>query len=606
MSIFNAIALIGGLALFLYGMNLLGEGLSKTSGGKLESILEKLTSNPIKGVLLGAGVTAVIQSSSATTVMVVGFVNSGIMKLHQAVGIIMGANIGTTATSWLLSLTGIQGDSFFINMLKPMSFSPILAIIGVIMIMFCKKEKKHDIGKILVGFAILMYGMEAMSSAVKPLADVPEFTHILTMFSNPVLGMLAGLVLTAIIQSSSASVGILQALCATGSVTFATALPIIMGQNIGTCVTAMISAIGAKKNAKRAALVHLYFNIIGTLVFMCLFYLINAFIHFEFLSQGATPVGIATIHSVFNIFATIILLPFGKGLEKLACLSVRDDKEREETIDANRDFDFLDERFLDKTSLAMEHCRIVTNNMADLSREALFKSLDLFSDFSEEKASDVCDIEERVDKYEDVLGTYLMKLSSRDLTEQDSETLNMLLHCIGNFERISDHACNLVNAVREMFDKNMHFSEKASLELRIFTEAVRDIVNMAFDAFKAEDINEATKVEPLEEVIDDLNMELKARHIRRLREGKCTIELGFVHSDIITNYERIADHCSNIGVCIIEIRQEGFETHEYLGIMKREDNEQFRKQYALYKEKYKLPETRKFTENDMQPAAVKA
>ena len=398
MSIFNAIALIGGLALFLYGMNLLGEGLSKTSGGKLESILEKLTSNPIKGVLLGAGVTAVIQSSSATTVMVVGFVNSGIMKLHQAVGIIMGANIGTTATSWLLSLTGIQGDSFFIKMLKPMSFSPILAIIGVIMIMFCKKEKKHDIGKILVGFAILMYGMEAMSSAVKPLADVPEFTHILTMFSNPVLGMLAGLVLTAIIQSSSASVGILQALCATGSVTFATALPIIMGQNIGTCVTAMISAIGAKKNAKRAALVHLYFNIIGTLVFMCLFYLINAFIHFEFLSQGATPVGIATIHSVFNIFATIILLPFGKGLEKLACLSVRDDKEREETIDANRDFDFLDERFLDKTSLAMEHCRIVTNNMADLSREALFKSLDLFSDFSEEKAGDVCDIEERVDK----------------------------------------------------------------------------------------------------------------------------------------------------------------------------------------------------------------
>ena len=438
MSIFNAIALIGGLALFLYGMNLLGEGLSKTSGGKLESILEKLTSNPIKGVLLGAGVTAVIQSSSATTVMVVGFVNSGIMKLHQAVGIIMGANIGTTATSWLLSLTGIQGDSFFIKMLKPMSFSPILAIIGVIMIMFCKKEKKHDIGKILVGFAILMYGMEAMSSAVKPLADVPEFTHILTMFSNPVLGMLAGLVLTAIIQSSSASVGILQALCATGSVTFATALPIIMGQNIGTCVTAMISAIGAKKNAKRAALVHLYFNIIGTLVFMCLFYLINAFIHFEFLSQGATPVGIATIHSVFNIFATIILLPFGKGLEKLACLSVRDDKEREETIDANRDFDLLDERFLDKTSLAMEHCRMVTNNMADLSREALFKSLDLFSDFSEEKAGDVCDIEERVDKYEDVLGTYLMKLSSRDLTEQDSETLNMLLHCIGNFERISE------------------------------------------------------------------------------------------------------------------------------------------------------------------------
>ena len=606
MNIFGVLTMAGGLALFLYGMNVMGDSLAKLSGGKLEQILEKLTSKRIMAVLLGMAVTAVIQSSSATTVMVVGFVNSGIMQLSQAVGIIMGANIGTTVTSWMLSLTGISGAGW-INLLKPSSFSPVLAVIGIIMTMTCKdNSKKKDIGNILLGFAILMFGMETMSGAVAPLADNEKFTGMLTLFSNPLFGLLAGTVLTAVIQSSSASVGILQALCVTGAVNYATAIPIIMGQNIGTCVTAMISAIGAKKNAKRAALVHLYFNIIGTLVFMCLFYLINAFIHFEFLSQGATPVGIATIHSVFNIFATIILLPFGKGLEKLACLSVRDDKEREETIDANRDFDLLDERFLDKTSLAMEHCRMVTNNMADLSREALFKSLDLFSDFSEEKAGDVCDIEERVDKYEDVLGTYLMKLSSRDLTEQDSETLNMLLHCIGNFERISDHACNLVNAAREMFDKNMHFSEKAALELRIFTEAVRDIVNMAFDAFKAEDINEATKVEPLEEVIDDLNMELKARHIRRLREGKCTIELGFVHSDIITNYERIADHCSNIGVCIIEIKQEGFETHEYLGIMKREDNEQFRKQYALYKEKYKLPETRKFTENDMQPAAVKA
>ena len=606
MSLSDILGMIGGLALFLYGMNAMGEGLSKTAGSRLEKILEKLTSSPIRGVLLGMVVTAVIQSSSATTVMVVGFVNSGIMNLSQAVGIIMGANVGTTVTSWLLSLVGLQGDNIIIQLLKPTSFSPVLALIGVILIMFAKSDFKKDVGNILIGFAILMIGMDMMSSGVSGLAEVEGFRELFVMFKNPILGMLVGAVLTAIIQSSSASVGILQAMCLTGAVSYGAAIPIIMGQNIGTCVTAMISAIGAKKNAKRAALVHLYFNIIGTLVFMCLFYLINAFIHFEFLSQGATPVGIATIHSVFNIFATIILLPFGKGLEKLACLSVRDDKEREETIDANRDFDLLDERFLDKTSLAMEHCRMVTNNMADLSREALFKSLDLFSDFSEEKAGDVCDIEERVDKYEDVLGTYLMKLSSRDLTEQDSETLNMLLHCIGNFERISDHACNLVNEAREMFDKNMHFSEKAALELRIFTEAVRDIVNMAFDAFKAEDINEATKVEPLEEVIDDLNMELKARHIRRLREGKCTIELGFVHSDIITNYERIADHCSNIGVCIIEIKQEGFETHEYLGIMKREDNEQFRKQYALYKEKYKLPETRKFTENDMQPAAVKA
>ena len=604
MSIFNAIALIGGLALFLYGMELLGEGLSKASGGKLESILERLTSSPIKGVLLGAGVTAVIQSSSATTVMVVGFVNSGIMKLSQAVGIIMGANIGTTATSWILSLTGIEGDSLFINMLKPMSFSPILAMIGVIMIMFLKKEKLHDIGKILVGFAILMYGMDSMSTAVEPLADVPEFTNILTMFSNPILGMLAGLILTAIIQSSSASVGILQALSVTGSVTFATALPIIMGQNIGTCVTAMISAIGAKKNAKRAALVHLYFNIIGTIVFMCLFYLINAFVHFDFLTQSATPVGIATIHSVFNVFATCLLLPFSKGLEKLAYMSVREDKNDVTALDKDKEFALLDERFLDKTSLAMQHCRTVTNNMAALSKEALFKSLELFKDFSEDGAEMVSEIEERVDRYEDELGTYLMKLSSKDLTEQDSETLNMLLHSIGNFERISDHACNLVDAAREMHTKNMRFSDKAALELSIFTGAVKDIVNMSYKAFEDENVQEAMLVEPLEEVIDDMNIELKARHIRRLREGKCTIELGFVHSDIITNYERIADHCSNIAVCIIEIKQDGFDTHEYLGTIKREDNEQFKARYAQYKEKYKLPETRSFATTDVQPAQV--
>ena len=604
MSIFNAIALISGLALFLYGMELLGEGLSKASGGKLESILERLTSSPIKGVLLGAGVTAVIQSSSATTVMVVGFVNSGIMKLSQAVGIIMGANIGTTATSWILSLTGIEGDSLFINMLKPMSFSPILAMIGVIMIMFLKKEKLHDIGKILVGFAILMYGMDSMSTAVEPLADVPEFTNILTMFSNPILGMLAGLILTAIIQSSSASVGILQALSVTGSVTFATALPIIMGQNIGTCVTAMISAIGAKKNAKRAALVHLYFNIIGTIVFMCLFYLINAFVHFDFLTQSATPVGIATIHSIFNVFATCLLLPFSKGLEKLAYMSVREDKNDVTALDKDKEFALLDERFLDKTSLAMQHCRTVTNNMAALSKEALFKSLELFKDFSEDGAEMVSEIEERVDRYEDELGTYLMKLSSRDLTEQDSETLNMLLHSIGNFERISDHACNLVDAAREMHTKNMRFSDKAALELSIFTGAVKDIVNMSYKAFEDENVQEAMLVEPLEEVIDDMNIELKARHIRRLREGKCTIELGFVHSDIITNYERIADHCSNIAVCIIEIKQDGFDTHEYLGTIKREDNEQFKARYAQYKEKYKLPETRSFATTDVQPAQV--
>lgn len=592
MDIFNVLSMIGGLALFLYGMHIMGEGLSKASGGKLESILERLTSNPIKGVLLGAGVTAIIQSSSATTVMVVGFVNSGIMKLSQAVGIIMGANIGTTATSWILSLTGIEGGNLFVNLLKPSSFSPILAMIGVICIMFSKREKMHDIGKIMIGFAILMTGMSAMSAAVEPLADVPEFTSILTMFSNPVLGMLAGLVLTAVIQSSSASVGILQALCSTGSLGYATVLPIIMGQNIGTCVTALISAIGANKNAKRAALVHLYFNIIGTVIFMALFYLINAFFPFEFMGEAATEVGIAVMHSVFNVFATLILLPFGKVLVKFACLTVRDNAEstNEKSDD---EFALLDERFFDKPSLAMEHCLQVTNNMAELSKQSLFTSLELLKDYSQEKADAVSRMEDRVDKYEDMLGTYLLKLSSRDLSEKDSEKLSMLLHTIGNFERISDHACNLVEAAKKMSDKKQEFSAKASEELRIFTNAVKEIVTTAFDAFHREDVELAKTVEPLEEVIDDLNIELKSRHIRRLTEGKCTIELGFVHSDITTNYERIADHCSNIAVCLIQVKQEGFDTHEYLDTIKREDNEQFKKKYAEFKEKYKLPESRK-------------
>lgn len=596
MDIFDILSLVGGLALFLFGMNTMGEGLTKASGGKLEKILEKLTSNPIKAVLLGAGVTAVIQSSSATTVMVVGFVNSGIMKLSQAVGIIMGANIGTTVTSWILSLTGIEGDNFLVTLCKPTSFSPILAIFGICFIMFTKKEKLHDIGKILIGFAVLMTGMTAMSDAVKPLADVPEFTGVLTMFSNPILGLIAGMVLTAVLQSSSASVGILQALCATGALSFGTALPIIMGQNIGTCVTALISAVGASRNARRAALVHLYFNIIGTAIFMAVFYLINAIFTFEFMAQPATAVGIAAIHSIFNVVATLLLLPFGKGLEKLAYLTVRETQEEREMFAIPDEFALLDERFLDKTSLAMEHCCTVTYNMADLSRKTLFYAFDLLDDYNEEKAEKVGLYEDRVDKYEDELGTYLMKLSSRDLNEKNSESLSMLLHSIGNFERISDHACTLAAAAKELHDKKMQFSEKAYTELKIFTEAVREIVNITFESFKRQDVEMAKTVEPLEEVIDDLNMELKARHVRRLTEGKCTIELGFIHSDIITSYERIADHCSNIAVCLIEVKREGFETHEYLGSVKREDNMYFMTKYEQYKEKYKLPKTRKFVE----------
>ena len=449
MDIFGILTMIGGLALFLYGMDIMGEGLSKASGGKLERILEKLTSNPIKAVLLGAGVTAVIQSSSATTVMVVGFVNSGIMKLSQAVGIIMGANIGTTATSWLLSLTGIQSGNVFVRLLNPSSFSPVLAVIGVIFIMFSKREKLHDIGKIMVGFAILMTGMSTMSDAVKPLAQVKEFTNILTMFSNPVLGMLAGAVLTAVIQSSSASVGILQALCATGSITYATALPVIMGQNIGTCVTALLSSIGASRNAKRAALVHLYFNIIGTVLFMCVFYIINVFNPFAFLSEGANPAGIAVIHSIFNITATIVLLPFSKGLEKLAYLTVKEE-DSEKQIEADNEFALLDERFLDKPSLALQHSFKATKNMADISKKCLFTSFELLDKYDEEKVQLVSNLEDKVDKYEDILGTYLLKISSKNLSEKDSEDLTMLLHTIGNFERISDHACNITQAARQM------------------------------------------------------------------------------------------------------------------------------------------------------------
>lgn len=591
MDIFGILTMIGGLALFLYGMDIMGEGLSKASGGKLERILEKLTSNPIKAVLLGAGVTAVIQSSSATTVMVVGFVNSGIMKLSQAVGIIMGANIGTTATSWLLSLTGIQSGNVFVRLLNPSSFSPVLAVIGVIFIMFSKREKLHDIGKIMVGFAILMTGMSTMSDAVKPLAQVKEFTNILTMFSNPVLGMLAGAVLTAVIQSSSASVGILQALCATGSITYATALPVIMGQNIGTCVTALLSGIGASRNAKRAALVHLYFNIIGTVLFMCVFYIINVFNPFAFLSEGANPAGIAVIHSIFNITATIVLLPFSKGLEKLAYLTVKEE-DSEKQIEADNEFALLDERFLDKPSLALQHSFKATKNMADISKKCLFTSFELLDKYDEEKVQLVSNLEDKVDKYEDILGTYLLKISSKNLSEKDSEDLTMLLHTIGNFERIADHACNITQAARQMYEKKLEFSEKAKEELDVFRAALTDIVDIAFECFTKKDDNLAKNVEPLEEVIDDLNMELKARHVRRLREGRCTLDLGFVLSDITTNFERVADHCSNIAVCLIQIKNDGFDTHGYMDTVKREDNEQFKSKFSMYKKQFKLPESR--------------
>lgn len=596
MDIFGVLSLIGGLAIFLYGMDLLGEGLTGASGGKLEKILEKLTSNPLKAVLLGAGVTAVIQSSSATTVMVVGFVNSGIMKLSQAVGVIMGANIGTTITSWILSLTGIESSNIFISLLKPTSFSPVLAAVGIVFLMFLKKDSLKNPGKIMIGFALLMYGMDAMSSSVAPLAEVPQFASILTAFSNPVLGMLAGMLFTAIIQSSSASVGILQALCSTGILSYATALPIIMGQNIGTCVTALLSSIGATKNGKRAAIIHLYFNVIGTVTFMIVFYALNAVIHFSFLNLTAQEFGIAVIHTAFNIITTAYLLPLRKVLEKLAYATIKLDDDEKRIMDSRsgNEFALLDDRFLEVPSLAVEHCKQVINKMADISRESLFISMSLIGGYDEEQALRVGELETRADKYEDALGTYIMKISTKNLKKEDSEMLNVMLHCIGDFERISDYACNLCDSARELQQKNMQFSPKAETELDILSSAVREAVDISFDAFKSNNKNEADKVEPLEELIDTLSVELKARHIRRLREGKCTIELGFAHSDILNNLERVADHCSNIAVDVIQSDQLEFDAHEYLDRIKNKDNQQFARDYKAYKEKYRLPETRSF------------
>lgn len=596
MDIFGVLSLIGGLAVFLYGMDLLGEGLTGASGGKLEKILEKLTSNPLKAVLLGAGVTAVIQSSSATTVMVVGFVNSGIMKLSQAVGVIMGANIGTTITSWILSLTGIESSNIFISLLKPTSFSPVLAAVGIVFLMFLKKDGLKNPGKIMIGFALLMYGMDAMSSSVAPLAEVPQFASILTAFSNPVLGMLAGMLFTAIIQSSSASVGILQALCSTGILSYATALPIIMGQNIGTCVTALLSSIGATKNGKRAAIIHLYFNVVGTVTFMIVFYALNAVIHFSFLNLTAQEFGIAVIHTTFNIITTAYLLPLRKVLEKLAYATIKLDDDEKRIMDrrSENEFALLDDRFLEAPSLAVEHCKQVINKMADISRESLFISMSLIGGYDEEQALRVGELETRADKYEDALGTYIMKISTKNLKKEDSEMLNVMLHCIGDFERISDHACNICDSARELQQKNMQFSPKAETELDILSSAVREAVDISFDAFKSNSKNEADKVEPLEELIETLAVELKARHIRRLREGKCTIELGFAHSDILNNLERVADHCSNIAVDVIQSDQLEFDAHEYLDGIKNKDNQQFARDYKAYKEKYRLPETRSF------------
>ena len=589
MDFFSILTLVGGLAMFLYGMQVMGDGLEKLSGGKLEKILENLSSNRLKAVLVGAAVTAIIQSSSATTVMVVGFVNSGIMHLSQAVGFIMGANIGTTVTAWILSLAGIESSNFFVRLLNPSSFSPILALVGVIFIVFLHNEKKKDIGNIMVGFAVLMFGMNTMSGAVKPLAEVPEFTNILLKFSNPVLGVLAGALLTAVIQSSSASVGILQALCVTGAVRYGAALPIIMGQNIGTCITAMLSSIGATKNAKRAAIVHLYFNIVGTVAFMIVFYLLNGFLHFSFINEVAGPAGIAVIHSAFNVIATVVLLPFGNLLVKMACATVRDTKEEKAVSAEDQEFMILESRFLVNPGIAIEQSKTAAKKMAEQSKNALKLSFDLLDHFDEETAFRVEKIEAKVDRYEDELGTYLIKLNQKDLSLEDSHSLSIMLHCIGDFERISDHALSIMKSAKEMAEKNAGFSERAEKELHVMEKAVSDIVDKAYTVFANQDMRMAEEIEPLEEVIDELSRELKRRHINRLRAGECTIEMGFILSDITTCLERIADHCSNIGVCVTQVREDLYDTHSHLDSVKNAPGEHFHHELEVARVNYMLP-----------------
>ncbi|MBQ4259149.1 MAG: Na/Pi cotransporter family protein [Lachnospiraceae bacterium] len=590
MTIFDVLNAISGLALFLFGMHLLGDGLAKMSGGKLEQFLEKLTNTPLKAVLVGMGVTAVIQSSSATTVMVVGFVNSGIMKLQQAVGIIMGANIGTTVTSWILGLAGIEDTSLFLKLCKPSSFGPILAIVGVAIIMFSKRDKLKNTAMILIGFTILMNGMDTMSNAVKPLRDVPEFTNILVKFSNPLLGLLAGIILTAVIQSSSASVGILQALCLTGAVGYNTALPIIMGQNIGTCVTAMISSVGASKNAKRASLIHLYFNLIGTFLFMIAFYVIHAVRPFAFMEQAATPFGIATVHSIFNIVATLVLLPFSKGLVKLATISVREDQEQESTDEAMAPLQYLEPRFMEMPSLAIDRSKAAAMAMARLTRDTFDMAVELMHGYDSAKAERVTELEGIIDKYEDQIGNYLVKLNPGDMTNADSHLMTTVLHCIGDFERISDHARNLMEAAREMYEKQIAFSEGAMKEVEVYVGAVRESLDLTVQSFCENDTALASLVEPLEEVVDALNLEVKARHISRLKQGNCTIELGFVLSDISTNLERVSDHCSNVAIAVLQqMRGNEFDAHHYLEYLKQENNTEFRNNVMKYKEKYQMP-----------------
>ncbi len=585
MDIYHILNMLGGLALFLFGMHTLSGALEKFAGVNLERWLDKLTSNPIKGVALGVGVTALIQSSAATTVMMVGFVNSGIMKLSQAIGVIMGANIGTTATSWLLSLSAVEGEGW-VSLFKPTTFTPVLAVAGIVMLMFLKSDKKKTLGVILLGFATLMFGMNAMSEAVKPLENNEAFGQFMTAFSNPILGVVTGAALTALIQSSSVSVGILQTFAKTSGITYSIALPIILGTNIGSCVTALISSIGANKSAKRVAIVHLYFNIIGTIIFLSLFYILNSFLDFAFMNSALNSFGIAVIHTVFNVLTTLVFLPFTKQLEKLACLTIRD-KPGEETAA----MPMLDERFLNTPSVAIEQCRNVAYKMAVLTRQTMLTAMDTVTEYDPKKAAEVVDNENTIDIYEDKIGSFILKISSKDLSVSDSQVISNLLHTIGDLERISDHAVNIVEAAEEMYQKKISFSKQALEEIPIIKNAVAEILNMSIECFIKSNVTLAKEVEPLEDVIDQLRTDLKARHIERLRKGICTIELGFILQDLLTNFERVSDHCSNIAVCLIRIKENSLDTHEYMNELKRLDKSEFMDEFNVYKDKYALPKT---------------
>lgn len=581
MDVFSFVILFGGLSFFLYGMNVMSNGLEKMAGGKLQDILQKVTSSKWKCLVLGMVVTVCIQSSSAVTVMLVGLVNSGIMELGQTIGVLMGSNVGTTLTAWILSLSGIQSDNIWMSFLKPENFSLIFSLVGIIMTMVSKQQKKKDIGHILIGFAILIFGMDMMKNSVAPLADMPEFSNMLVAFKNPFIGVLSGAVITGVIQSSAASVGILQALSMTGSITYEVAIPIIMGQNIGTCVTAILSSFGVNKNAKRVAVVHMSFNVIGTVVCLIIYFVASKMINLPFLEQTISPFGVALAHSIFNVFTTVILIPFTKQLEMIARFLVKDGEGKEE-------YSFLDERLLNTPSMAVYECNILTMKMAEIAKSTMGKAISLFDKYDEEVEKKIIRNEEKLDYYEDEIGTFLVKLSGKEMSDKDSVQVSKMLHIISDFERIGDHALGIMKAAQEIRNKSMKFSEHAMQELHTLESAINEIIDITMEAYEEDDTVLAQQVEPLEQVIDRMIGKMRDRHIVRLKEGRCTIENGFAWSELLNNYSRVSDHCSNIAVATIEVDNKSFETHQYLQQVKYVGDEHFNEAFIEYALKYEL------------------